>query len=557
MRHIKLLFLAGLSSIDLFGLSQNNWQPRPFSASSVRNLILMKEAYQQGQDPDIPYYLGVAGDYMQSFSSNVCNNGFQSMPFWSGTTKMTIGNNDGKSDLDAYQFGMYNVVTPGEISIKTDYKNFGADVMWYFVQNHGSRGWVGKIDLPLGALKTNVNLCEKPAVLSGAADAVWNLYPPAQKRPQTLTEAFNGGIVGCDNLINSGYLNTIALYSGKISAIPLTTIRVADLGFTLGYNVLYEERGFVMLGFKVTCPTGNVATGRYIYEPIFGRGGHWGVGLETSASVDLHSTDCSNLRLWMQGEILHLFNGRTGMRSFDLLQNGPGSKYLLLQYYAPGNPNFSSNPVNPTGRTPLQITQAVNVTTLPVKSSFDVEGSFAFMLDWTKNDWNAGLGAEVWGRTREHLCVNLGKALQYGAPNLNDFAVLGRQIGTDTAFNNPYQLALCEPLARINESLDVVLPGGVPPAGPATAPTGYDTTKIKDARLAENRIPANISEALDVCGAQQPKAIVGKVFGEVGYTWKELQHTPNISLFGGAEFASKCSNLADMWSVGLKGSFNF
>lgn len=557
MRYSKMLFFIGLSSINLLGLSQNNWQPRAFSASSVRNLILMKDAYQPDQDPEIPYYLGVAGDYMQSFSSNICNNGFQSMPFWSGTTTMTIGNNDGKSDLDAYQFGMYDVTTPGSISIKTNYKQFGADVTWYFVQNHGKRGFVGKIDLPVGAMKTAVHLCEQPAVLSGSADAVWNSYPPAAKRPQTLTQAFNGGATDCETLTNTNYLSTIALYSGKISSIPLTTVRLADLGVVFGYNVVYEERGFLMLGFKATCPTGNVATGRYIYEPIFGRNGHWGVGAEMSASVELHSCDCSELRLWAQGEILHLFNGRTSMRSFDLLQNGPGSKYMLLQYYAPGNPNFSSSPTNPTGRTPSLITQAVNVTTLPVKSSFDAEGSFALMLDWTKDDWNAGIGAEVWGRTREHLCVDLGKALQYGAPNLNDFAVLGRQIGTDTAFNSPYPLALCEPLARINQSLAVVLPGGTPPAGPATAPTNYDTTKIKDARLAENRIPANITDALDICGTQQPHAIVGKVFGEIGYTWKELQHSPNISVFGGAEFASKCSNLADMWSVGLKGSFNF
>lgn len=148
-------------------------------------------------------------------------------------------------------------------------------------------------------------------------------------------------------------------------------------------------------------------------------------------------------------------------------------------------------------------------------------------------------------------------ALRSGAPSLNDFAVLGRQIGYDTAFTNPYPLSLCEPLARINESLDLVLPGGIPPAGPATAPTGYDTTKIKDGRIAGNRIPANISEALDICGAQQPSAVVGKLFGEIGYTWNDLTHSPNISLFSGLEFASKCSNLSDMWSLGLKGSFNF
>lgn len=557
MSNFKKIVVLSLLHAQLFCLSQNNWQPRPFSGSSVRSLVLMKEAYRPEQDPDIPYYLGVASDYMRSFSSKSCNNGFQSMPFWSGTNKMTIGNNDGKANLDAYQFGMYNVETPGEISITTNYQQFGVDATWYFVQNHGCRGWVGKISAPFGAMKTAVNLCETPAVLDSSTDTNWSLYPSLQQRPKTLTQAFNGGIVGCDGWVNNSYSSSIALLSGKISPTPFTTINLADLGIMLGYNVVYEERGFLMLGLKVTCPTGNVPRGTYIYQPVFGRAGHWGVGAEMSASLDVYDNECSSLRIWAQGEILHLLNGRTGLRSFDLKQNGPGSKYLLLQYYAPGNPNFGANPSNPTGRAPNFITQAVNITTLPVKSTYNVEASLALMLDWERNNCNAGLGLEVWGRTREHLSISNGNALRYGSPSLNDFAVLGRQIGSDTAFTDPYMLTLCEPLARINESLDVVLPGGIPPAGPATAPTGYDTTRIKDARLSENRIPANNSEALDICGAQQPSAVVGKVFGEVGYTWNDLTHSPNISLFGGVEFASKCSNLSDIWSLGLKGSFNF
>lgn len=528
-------------------ISQNLWQSRAFSGYSSVNLIQMKEAYgkdlfENESEEDPVFYFTTAGRYMQSFG-NGCKLG--AMPFWSGTNTMTIGTSDGKSNLDAYQFGMGEVETPGSITLSPNVQQFGADMMFYYMQHKVGRGVVFKVNAPLGGMKIKSNLCETPALLKNVPNEAWTPpYPAVANRPQTLTTALQGGSLNKGELF-SEVLHPIALYKGRVSCCPLTAVRLADLSFTLGYNVVNEDRGFLMLGFKTTCPTGNVPTGDFIFEPVFGRAGHWGVGLEMSAAMDICESDCSKLSLWAQGELLHLMNGRTpSFRSFDLKLNGKGSKYMLLQYYAAENPDLTATPANPTGRVGSFITQAVNVTTFPVISKFGVEGSFALMLNYEKENWNAGLGVEAWGRTAENLSIDYCNALNSGMVNLNDYAVLGRQISKNN--EDDVLLSYCQPLATINKSADVQLTS-----------TNTDTDNVKDARVSTNRIPGVITDALDICGAAAPRAVSGKVFGELGYTWKERCHNPNLSFFGGAEFTDTKSNMINLWSVGLKGSFVF
>ena len=88
-------------------------------------------------------------------------------------------------------------------------------------------------------------------------------------------------------------------------------------------------------------------------------------------------------------------------------------------------------------------------------------------------------------------------------------------------------------------------------------PTGLPDG-IVSALDAANRIPSGLSDALDVAGAAARSAFTGKVFGQFGYTFKEHRYTPNLSVFGGAEFnARSYDNAVSLWSVGLQGSLNF
>lgn len=521
------------------GHSRNLWQPRAFSSYSLNNVLLLKDInmFEDEEGEQTHHYIGGVAEYMHSYGGDGC--GLGATPFWSGKNSMTTGTNNGESDVDVYQFGMGEAITPGKISLNPVVQQFGTELMYFYQQNKEGVGFVAKFYLPIGGMKIDAQLCEKNPVLDLADETVWLEYPAGTNRYPSLTSAFNGGT--CNGSITADD-KPIALNSGRISPCALTTIGCADVSIVLGCNAINNERGFFMIGAKGTLPTGNVPTARYMLEPVFGRGGHFGLGVELSGAYKQCEFKGNTFDFFVQGEALHLFSGRRpSWRSFDLKQNGPGSKYLLTQFYFPANASED----NPTGRVPSFITQAVNLTTLPVVSSFAVEGSLAAYVNAQRchSNWSAGLGVEVWGRTRETLGIDYCNILNTDRVNLNDYAVLGRQISTNAEKDEV--LTLCEPLARINKSEDVVL----------SLSDDYDTTLIKDARVSTNRIPSDYSEALDICGARQPGSVSGKVLLSGTYTWKESVHMPAITFFGATEFAN--SSMINFWSVGLQGSVNF
>lgn len=532
--------------------SQNTWLPRSFGSYPSRELFMVKTMHNVETNRYERFgTLALAFEYMHDFGQkckNSCKN-LGTRPFWSGTNIMTYGTNNGESYIDAYQMGMGDVIGQGTIELNTTIMHFGGDLLLHFTQDIEGRGAFFKLRAPIGVMRVDHKLTEKIAapnfVANELTNDIWLSYPSPANRYSSATEFFQGGSTLPDAIFNSSLHKPLALENGRISDCPLSTIKLGDLALVLGYNVYGSEKGYVTLGVKATAPTGNVPTAKYVTEPIFGNGGYWAVGLETTGHWKIWHNECETrgVDFWAQGEISHLFFGRRpNMRSFDLKLNGKGSKYLITQFYFPSNPVAS----NPTGRIPSFLTSVVNITTLPVISSFNAQGALALMFDVIWDDWNIALGSEFWSRTKERLTIDCCSLIRTNAANLNDFAVLGRQVSENASGGSIDPLYLCQPDAKINQSEDRIL------TIPSTNP------KVKDARLSENRIPSNYSDALDICGAAATAAMTIKVLGQAGYTWKKLDYTPNVSVIWGVEMSPWTSDSSvSLWSVGAQGSINF
>ena len=552
------------STVKTCNFSKNLWQPRSFPSYNLREIYMLKDLYDHPfKHDEWDGTFSYAFEFMQSFDTSTPSQNLGAMPFWSGTNSMTIGNNNGQSDVDAYQFGMGETLSPGVITLSPKAQHFGSDFIMHFTRYKHDKGFFFKIRTSLGAMTTDSQLCEEPATLENNIDEAWVMYPALGGRYQSLSEAFTGGTPG-DMFVSGTSLNkALTLNYGKISCCKLSSTRLGDLSTTLGFNAFADEHYFFSLGFKATFPTGTIPTGEFIFEPIFGRAGHWGTGLEATGHYKhwISENEGSAVDVWTQVELMHLSSGRKpSWRSFDLKLNGAGSKYLLLQFYFPANPSDT----NSTGRVPSFITQAINVTTMPVISSFTLEGSLGVIVEYSKRNWNMSLGVDVWGRTAECLQIDTCNAVHHGSANLNDFAVLGRQISEDSRFTNqsptPFEpLYLCEPLAQIGKSENRVLAQGTPPSGPSSQPdsSSYNTNKIKDARIAENRIPEGLYDALDIAGAAEGRSLNARLSLSGGYAWVKTKHSPSINVFAGLEFASYDSLRLNMWSLGFNGSLNF
>lgn len=598
---------------------RNTWLPRSFGSYSMHDIQQLQTVCEE-KDHKVNFTF--ITEFMQNFGTK-CSKGCKNLgsaPFWSGSTAvtgsadavssnasgygdntLTIGNNDGRAQLDAYQLGMGNIVVDpetgigGVIQLNPRVQHAGTEMMMLYQQKKDERGLYFKVQAPLGAMTIDPRLTELVVATpdndpyfhqttAGASeiDFTFNEYPAPLSRPQSVSEAFYGSTA--DASPNGNLNKPIRIRAGRISPCKQSAIRLGDLSTSLGYNVyVNEEKGFVGLGFKASMPTGNVPTGDYMLEPIFGRAGAWALGGEVSAAYKVwENEECNRyLKIYAQGEVLHLLHGRRpNFRSFDLKLNGKGSKYLLVQHYLPtynfSGPYPTAGVIEPI-LDPRRVQPAVNLTTMPVLSKIAVEGSFALLLDFNCNNWNVAIGGEFWGRSHEKLAIDICHHADRRHESMNDYAVLGRQVSS-YAINNPGAVAgpvfldtfLCEPAAKINQSQDpVILDGAL--TNPATAPliTGANSNPgaivnpavlpagIADARLSENRIPADLSEALDIAGAAAGRVFTGKINGEVGYTWRECEHMPTVMVMGGAEFTNRTNGAVQLWSVGLQGSLNF
>lgn len=533
---------CGSCSNDCSAISKNLWQPHAFSNYASREILIMKGLDVDATDSCWLNRIGFATEYMQSFNNNSCS-GLGAMPFWSGTNTMTIGNNNGKADLDAYQFGMGNVITAGDtgiagsITLSPKVQHVGTEFLWYGMQNNNKPGAYAKVKIPLGAMMITSNICQSP--IEESQEPINDYFLPPVLYYPTLGSALQGGT-----------FMQAPLYSyGLLACNKQTVIRFGDITAALGANFVATEKGHFGVGFKVSCPTGNAPQATYMLEPIFGRAGHWGVGGEFSGHYHYdmdRSCGVDYVSVWVQGEIMHLFNGRTSMRSFDLKQNGKGSKYLLLQHF---RYTFATPPAADYYSADFTI-PAINVTTLPVNSSFGIEGNFAVMLDFVRDDWNLSIGGDFWARSAENLSVACCTPLTFGAYNqsvdynLNNYAVLGRQkinIHNQSANTSVW----VQPSAKINDSLDVYDGIGAIPEG------------LVNGAIPANRLSSDYSESLDICGAAAKRIFTGKILAELGYTWSECKNIPHISIFGGAELAADNNSWPNLWSAGIQASLQF
>lgn len=539
-------------------ISKNLWQPRSLESYGFHDLMMLKTMYTTDSDrQEWQGTFGFTSTYMQS-TGKACGK-LGSMPFWSGTNTMTYGTNDGLSDFDVYQIGMGDVVGQGTITLTPKVTHVGGELLLHFTHDKENRGFFFIMKAPISAISVNAQLHEKVAgpnvEANTATNDTWLSYPSPSNRYNTLTQALQGGSTSANGIVINDISQTpIALKNGRFSPCKLTTVRLGDFSTTIGYNLYGSKNGFLNLGFKFTAPTSNASQAKYVLEPIAGRAGLWGVGGEMIGHYKLwaNKSETRSLDFWMNGEVLHLAPGRRpAFRSFDLKQNGPGSKYLLLQNY------FNAN----TSSIPSYITPAINVTTMPVISKFAVEGNISVLLDYHEKNWNIALGGEFWGRSKECLSIDCCNLVNSNSVNLNNFAVLGRQI-SDDARNVPttssLSLHLCEPLARINKSQPRALGTYTPPAIPLYPTASQIPAGVENAALSVNRIPANLNDALDIAGAAASRALSGSIFGQLGYTWKEHRYNPNFSIFASSEIAPNCNNSAiNLWSAGVQGSINF
>jgi hypothetical protein len=334
-----------------------------------------------------------------------------------------------------------------------------------------------------------------------------------------MTEAFAGGKT-------AGVFT--GLNFGKIDGKRTSSAKFGDVEFALGYNVFASESAHLGIALRASAPTANKPTAEYVFEPIFGRGGGWGLGGELFGHVTAWEGSNNNaLEFWLDAQAMHMFKARQ-VRSFDLANNA-GSKYLLVNRF-----NSSSVAQN-------DIQQLINVSSLDVDATYGAVVDGALGIRYHAECWNVQVGYNFSGRTAEKLTL-------VGELAATTYGVLGRQYNefVDGAFAATNRV---QPEASINGTLTA------PVTATAAAATDYSLAGVLLASDDNALIAGN--SALDVTAAQLAAGWNSKVFANANYVFSDSDYKPTIGVFGDADFSTSHNNAVSKWGVGVFGGISF
>jgi len=553
-KSMKKLFvgLAVLSSATAFASSSSSdsnslstskgfFQPRAASANIAREMMMQPNDLHMNSEG---WYGGFSATafYQRNWnqspvtsttdaSSSSDSNGLSSLgalPFWSGTNVMVTGSNAGGAVVaatplvDVYQFGLGNatVDTTGTVQLNPIVYQAGSDFMFIVGSSANEPGFYAKIKAPIAVYSINPQLTEVNTALTltnygqGAIDQVAGTIAGTAT---SMVQAFAGtGTAQGDLLL---------MTKGLINGTQSTGAKFGDIEMTAGYSFVSNEDNSITVALRASAPTGNKATGEYMLEPIVGRGGNWGLGGYAAGHVCLWEGNNDNrFTLKFMSDVMHLFTTST-KRSYDLTNNGEGSRYLLVADYGSTGLVYAGS-----------IQNLINVSTLTSDSSFGVEGDVAAAFNYDSHGWTVDLGYEFYGRSAEKLAITQDFVS-------GQYAVLGHQ-GVANTTDGTIATAFNQPLATMTQSVV---------QGNATSGVAGAQNQVVAVAAATNIQLADFNQE----AAQQSAYLTSKVFSKVAYKWESSDYVPFLGVMGEFEFSNSSNNALPQWGVVLVGGVSF
>ncbi len=287
-----------------------------------------------------------------------------------------------------------------------------------------------------------------------------------------------------------------ALTHGKMGGSHSET-GVADIELMLGYKIVNKDKIKFGLNIGLTIPTGNDADGHWIFEPIVGNGGFWGLGGGLDVAAKVWEKDDKHFRIDAAVNYRYLFEDTqhrvVGLRSSD------GTSYIIPQVLVG----------KPKGEKPgdKQLTPFANLFhTVSVGDMSQIEG--ALQLAFIYKGFDFGVGYNIFWREKESI-----KADQKWEEGDTAYAIVSTSHDMTTELDK-------------NDSTQWEM-------------GSYNASKITYKETGTIHIDLN--------SAATPSYTTHKIFGGIGYIFKEWETPLMLNVGGFYEFAS--SDIISNWSI--------
>lgn len=296
---------------------------------------------------------------------------------------------------------------------------------------------------------------------------------------------------------------------------PQTKIKLADMQFALGYNFLNCDEKHLGINLRIIAPTGNRPKGVYFFEPISGGAKHTYVGGGIDGHFELYHNCCCQkyISFYFFGTFYHLFK-TTQKRTFDLKNNGVGSRYLLIKRF------------DDYGDYDSTILRGPNILTLDAHVSVGLMSECVALFSFQRKNATVDAGYSIWARTRETI-TRKEELLSdhYGIKGNTNTLTLPAQSGQTSSINQTASKS------RINGDF-------------------FDDFDDEPVFLS--------TDDIDFKGAEHPSALSHTLFGHVSFTWDHSKYLSGFWGFGGNVEISGSENTAlNQWSIWTKGGIYF
>ncbi|MCC7414806.1 MAG: hypothetical protein IT346_01815 [Epsilonproteobacteria bacterium] len=452
-------------------------------------------------------------------------------------------------------------------------RNIIADIDFYWLLGDCKK-WNLRINVPVVHTAWSLNPCEQ-VVDRGTTD-----YPAGYMSPNGIfrSNLAESALPALSGSTTFGDVS-LPLQYGRICCGEQRLTKFSDVLIALGRSMICTSDALLDVNLQVVIPTGTRSKAITLFEPQIGNGHHWALGVGLSSRYDLFNNDSFTLSAYLDANVQHLFK-TTQKRSYDLIKNGAGSRYMLLSDIA--NRISIAQGFSPVPAQDLfneqyitRLFYGADATTLDSKIKIDVQADIVAKLTATYCNWGLELGYNFWARSaeklvcREHLKHKFygvkGDAQLYGFIDAGSFIIpvplnttqseatlhagQGKGNTTDNFVNNNADNAAL--VYNVSIPLAQTTTGSLINTG---------ATVLQQVNGSDQAIV--ISDAdINNCSGLSPRALSHKLFGAVRYEFDTCYDAQPYLLLGAeGDFSGKthCQKTAvSQWGVWIKGGFNY
>ncbi len=523
------------------------YRPRSQGTNMARHIAGWKE-FLPGCDDR------VWGNFSTTLEYSHSRNGYRIAQYLFGSTQLHFSGSEVEDrcgdELLADYFGLPTTFK-GSIAFNPRIDNIIIDVNYYLGLDQWCNGLFFKVNMPIVVTRwdlgincneTNtINAQERPVFptcyMSSQKSREGQILPNQAETALSIREALSGEFTFGD-MQQPFIFGTFACGREQKTA-------VAQLDVILGYRLAENCRGQFSAYLMTTVPTGTSPTSEIIFEPLVGNTRLWEFGPGIVCQYDLLQWGLHKFGFYFNGVLTHQFK-HNQIRSFDFINRGPLSRYMLLKEFIPDETNtlvYNGRMIN-----------AIDFATRKVRVGGSVKVDLAAKLSYYYNRWGVDLGYNLYARTKEKL--KLRPTLFPADVNRLQLGLKGTEGVCYKVVNDAGNITATNVLTSTQNRATSC--DGAPTDNPTSivVPDGEQALTWNNQEAFASKPPLLVSvENLDIISGSSPHQLTHKFFAHISYTAGDIPWEPQIGIGGEIEADGRESLLAGLDQCGFWAKF--